>query len=129
MRFVAAVCLFTACALGADEVVFRGIPTVRVFGTVEGEDRQKLEEEDGKKNECVVMRKGNKYFWASRENVPLARTDAPNFTYFVHTGGGGYVKVFTGRRSDVNAPADYIEHISRGFETITYWGRVPGYKE
>ena len=52
------------------------------------------------------------------------RVDAPQFTYFVHTGGGGYVKVLTGSRKETNAPADYIENITSGFDVITYWGNV-----
>jgi hypothetical protein len=56
--------------------------------------------------------------------VQVDRIDSGQFTYFVHTGGAGYVKVFNGSREAAKAPADYVEHISVGFQTITYWGRI-----
>ena len=59
------------------------------------------------------VQRGKKYFWVSRDNAELMRIDAPQFTYFVHTGGGGYVKVLTGSRKETNAPADYIENITQ----------------
>jgi hypothetical protein len=112
-----------------DAVVFRGTPNVRVFSSAKTDGRETIESEAARKAECVVVQRGKKYFWASRENVALVRTDARQFTFFVHPESGGYVKVFTGERKAVDAPADYIEHINRGFETITYWGRVAGYQE
>ena len=123
MKLVIALFLFSF-TLAAQEVVFRGTPNLRVFATVEKDERQKLDGDTARQNECVVVRRGRKYFWASRNNVELTRVDAPQFTYFVHTGGAGYIKVLTGERKAMNAPADYIENINRGFEVITYWGRV-----
>lgn len=120
--------LFTLCALTlsafAQDVVFRGTPTVRVFASPEGDDRQKLDQSAAYKNECVIVQRGKKYFWASRENAEMTRVDAPQFTYFIHNGGAGYVKVLTGSRKATNAPVDYIENINQGFEVITYWGKV-----
>jgi len=115
------VCFLALSALAADEV-FRGAPTVRVFTSIEKESREKLDPESAKKNECVIVQRGKKYYWASRENAEMLRVDAPQFTYFIHVGGSGYVKVLTGSRKASNAPADYIENIVRGFEVITYWG-------
>lgn len=120
-------CLAALPAL-AQNVVFRGTPTVRVFASASADGREKVDADAAAKAECVVVQRGKKFFWASRENVPLIRTDTPQFTYFVHAESGGYVKVFTGERKAANAPADYIEHINKGFETITYWGWVTGYQ-
>ncbi len=123
MRLLLAALLCTVSAL-ADDVVFRGTPATRLFATVDNQTRENLDPDTAKKNECVIVAKGKKYYWASRDNGLMTRVDAPQFTYFVHNGGAGYVKVFTGERKAVNAPADYIENITRGFEVITYWGRV-----
>jgi hypothetical protein len=118
--------LILLCALPmlAQDVVFRGVPSLRVFATTDQDDRKKLDAETAQKNECVIVAKGKKYFWASRNNAPMTRVDAPQFTYFIHNGGAGYVKVFTGDREKANAPADYIENINQGFEVVTYWGRA-----
>lgn len=123
MKILLTLCVFAASAF-AQEVVFRGTPTVRVYATPEKDDRQHLDQATAYKNECVIVQRGKKYFWASRDNAELLRVDAPQFTYFVHTGGGGYVKVLTGSRKSLNAPADYIENITSGFDVITYWGNV-----
>lgn len=123
MKLLLASVLFTV-SLIADDVVFRGVPAVRVLASTDNDVREPLDAAAAQKNECVIVQRGKKYFWASRENAPVTRIDSPQFTYFVHSGGAGYVKVFTGERKAVKAPADYIEHLSRGFETITYWGRV-----
>jgi hypothetical protein len=121
MRLLLVLCLCTAALFGQD-VIFRGTPTLRVTSGIERDERQKVEGEEARKGECLIVRKGKKYFWASRQNAPLNRIETENFTYFVHTGGSGYVKVFTGDRASANLPVDYVEHISQSFNVITYWG-------
>lgn len=117
--------LFALSVLADDQVVFRGVPSVRLFSTPERDDRQKLEGEDAAKAECVVVQRGrNKYVWQSRSDAPLNRIDTPQFTYFVHADGLGYIKVYTGERSANTSSVEYVESITRGFEVITYWGRV-----
>ena len=122
---VALMLAVSALTLAAQDVVFRGTPTIRVFATPENDERQKLDAATAQKNECVIVQRGkNKYFWASRNNEPLRRVDLGQFTYFIHDRGAGYVKVFTGSREEAKAPADYVENINRGFEVVTYWGRA-----
>jgi hypothetical protein len=119
------VIVLCALPMAAQDVVFRGVPTLRVYATTEADERQKLDAATAQKNECVIVQTGkNKYIWASRNNAPLTRVDAKQFTYFIHNGGAGYVKVFTGNREAAKAPADYIENINQGFEVVTYWGRT-----
>lgn len=122
MKNLLVLCL-CVCTAFAQEIVFQGTPTLRVFATPDGEDREKLEASAAQKAQCVIVRDGKKYLWASRENAPVTRIDQPQFTYFVHTGGLGYVKVFTGQRGAATEKAEYMEHISRGWEAITYWGK------
>ena len=124
MRLILALCFCAVTLIADDAIVFRGVPTVRVFSDPDKDDRQKMEGDVANKNECVIMRRGKKYYWASRQNAPMTRTDVPPFTYFFHNSGAGYVKVYTGERGPATASADYVEHINRGFETVTYWGRV-----
>ena len=123
MRLLFAAILCSVSAF-AQEVVFRGTPSVRLYATVDNEVRVKLDDEDAKKNECLIVAKGKKYYWASRNNVEMTRIDAAQFTYFVHSGGAGYVKVYTGERK-ADAPAEYVENISQqGFDIIIYWGKA-----
>ena len=124
MRLLIPVFLCAVSLCGADQIVFRGTPSLRVLSSVENDQRQKLDTDAAQKNECVIVQRGKKYFWASRGDAPMNRIDTSQFTYFIHTGGAGYVKIFTGVR-DPQAAADYIENINQqGFEVVTYWGRA-----
>ena len=125
MRVFVTLMLMAACAL-AQEVVFRGTPTLRVLTTHENEARQTIEPAAAEKSACVITKKGKRFYWASRDNAEMMRTESPTFTYFVHAGGSGYVKVFKGDPRVPNPPADYVEHISMGFQTMTYWGKTAG---
>lgn len=122
MRFAIAF-LLCVIAAWADGEVFRGRPSVRLFSNADNETREKLDGETAEKNECVIVAKGKKYYWASRDNGLMNRIDAPQYTYFVHAGGAGYVKIYTGARKE-DAPVEYVESLTQGFEVITYWGRV-----
>jgi hypothetical protein len=124
MKLTFVVLLLSALPVFADEIVFRGVPNLRVISSTKTDDRQVLEGEAASKAECVIVQRGKKYFWQSRNNIPMMRIDKPPFTYFVQSEGQGYVKVFTGERQ-ANAPAEYIEILTNGFEVVTYWGRVP----
>ena len=124
-RVLPLLCLLAVSAL-ADEVIFRGRPSVRVFTTAERDIRETLDDESASKNECVIATRGKQYVWVSRQGAPLTRVDAGEFSYFIHRGGEGYVKVFNGSREAAKAPTDYIEHINRGFDTVTYFGRARG---
>ena len=109
----------------AQETVFRGTPTLRVLSTTDGEQRQTLDAAQAQKFDCVIVKSGRKYLWASRNNAPLNRVDTKGFTYFIHPGGAGYIKIFTGDRSQIKLDADYIENINQnGFEVVTYWGKA-----
>ena len=125
MKLTFVVLLLCALPVFADEIVFRGIPSLRVISSTKTDDRQVLEGEAASKAECIIVQRGKKYYWQSRNNAPMTRIDKPGFTYFVQSDGQGYVKVLTGERKATNAPADYIENLTNGFEVVTYWGRVP----
>ena len=115
----------TLAAAAQTQIVFRGIPAVRVFSSADRDDREKLNADEAQKAECVIVQRGrNKYFWHSRNDVPMLRVDTPQFTYFLHSGGSGYVKVYTGERAANKESAEYVESFTRGLEITTYWGRV-----
>ena len=122
MRQLFLLCLI-AISTFAQEIVFQGTPTVRVFSTPERDTREQLDASAALKSQCVIVRQGKNYLWASRENAPMMRIDGPQFTVFIHRGGLGYVKVYTGVRGPATEKAEYTEHITRGWEAITYWGR------
>src|SRR5437588_3405737 len=118
MKFLIAL-LLCIPLLHADEIVFRGLPSVRVIATPEHDDRQKLDADASQKGECLVVARGRKFYWKSRNDVLLNRVDTRDFTYFVNPDGLGFIKVFTGQRKP-DASAEYVENVTRGFDVITY---------
>ena len=122
MKSLLVLCVLAASAF-AQEIVFQGTPTVRAFATPDNDIRETIDASAAQKSQCVIVRQGKKFLWASRDNAPLTRIDGPQFTFFVHTGGLGYVKVYTGERGPATEKAEYIEHINRGWEVVTYWGK------
>jgi hypothetical protein len=108
-----------ALAFAADEVVFTGIPSARIDADGGQSVRVELSDLGAKKYECRITGKGKKYFWASRGNRELIRSDSGDYTYFISPEGTGYIKIALTK----SGPFDYMEHFSNELKTVTYWGK------
>ena len=115
--------LLCVSVVHADEIVFRGLPLVRLIATPAHDNREKLDADAAQKSECLVVLRGRKFYWRSRNDVLLNKVETSDFTYFISPEGFGFIKVFTGQRK-ADAAAEYIESITREFDVITYWGKV-----
>ena len=115
--------VFGAAARG-QQLAFTGTPMLRLDADPAENKRTELSEAAGEKYECRVSRKGRSYVWASRGNRELTRADAGDWTYYISPEGSGYVKVFNG--SSAPGGYDYMEHLSAGMKTVTYWGKRGG---
>jgi hypothetical protein len=115
--------LAAADVRGADDLVFEGRPLVRVDADGKEAKLIELSTSAGQKFACRIVKRGRGYVWASRENRHLDRVQAGDVTYYISPEGSGYVKVLEVRVRD-GQEFDYIEHVSAGFKTVTYWGRT-----
>ena len=116
--------LLTAGLCHAQEVAFRGQPQVRFDSDGTTTKEHDLSQEGAEKYECKIVGKGKRYYWASRGNRELIRTDAGDYTYYVSPEGTGYVKIYTGKKNpNVKMPYDYLEHFSSEMKVYTYWGK------
>ena len=112
------------------EVVFTGIPALKISeGGVERvvED---INEDKASEFKCVITKKGDKYFWASRNNVELNRIQSGAFLTFIATSGVGYVRIISPELKDTAAlmseteeKYDYVEHMLIGLRAVTYYGK------
>lgn len=120
MRALLCLILFAGLALPQNDI-FVGTPQVRVVA-----DGAKAERTDISKgaDPCRIARKGRGYVWASRGNRALNKSEAGDWVYFVSPEGSGYVKVYTGAAS---VPYEYVEHVTDGYRTFTYWGKRIAY--
>ena len=118
IRFAAL--LFCATLLfAADEPVFTGIPSVRIDADGAQSIRVELSDLGAKKYECRIVGRGKKYFWASRGNRELIRSDSGDYTYFISPEGTGFIKIALTK----SGAFDYMESFTTEMKTVTYWGK------
>lgn len=130
LLFVAFVFCFEIVA--AQEVVFEGFPSKRAQNNSDGRMGSTLYFEETREFAVKITKVGEQYFWASRENIPLIRTESGIYITYTATNGSGYIRTLnpTAREVFLNAPPNnqigqitYIEHLLLGLESITYYGR------
>lgn len=105
----------------ADEVVFEGVPAVRFDVDGNNSTRVDLSDQGAHKYTCRIVLRKKKYYWASRGDRELIRSDAGDFMYFVSPQGTGVVKVAL----KPGGQYDYMEQLTSELKTVTYWGKRP----
>jgi hypothetical protein len=75
-------------------VVLDAKPTVKVESSKDSTERYQLSNTDQEKYRVRIIKDGERYLWASRENRELVHQLSGAFHLFVDSRGGGYVKVF-----------------------------------
>ena len=78
--------------VSADEVVFAGNPSTMIVVGPEGLNSKDLTPKQQLDAGVVVIKRGERYLWASREYRELARINAGAFVTYVATSGSGYVR-------------------------------------
>lgn len=130
MRILAAIALIfvTSVAEAGTRIVFSGIPSVGATDAGVAREAKPIIAAEAKKFEVIVTEDGGNYFWASRENKPLARVENERFITFIAPGGEGYIKIAKPEtvkmlRAGIEGyPFTYIEHMTAGLTTYTYFG-------
>ena len=114
---------------GNAETVFIGFPKKKV--SEGGLDRveENLTREKAANLRSVISRIGDRYYWASRENVQMVKIESGAFITFLAVNGAGYVRVIkpefkqiASRMSKTEKSFDYIEHVVIGLRSVNYWG-------
>ncbi len=108
----------------ADTVVLSGIPTVRVTSSSESTSSKDLSDAERQEYGVVIVKRGDEYFWASRENKLLVHRISGAFHLFIASEGSGYIKVADPKLLMEKGKTGflYMEHMHLWFATITYWG-------
>ena len=137
MRVVAAVLAvlissFWLCPSGwCVEVILSGVPAVKI--SEGGTDRvvENLKGEKALEAQCTITKVGDKYFWASRNNVELMPIQGGAFLTFVAISGAGYVRMTLPELKDAAAlmdgaekKYDYVEHMLIGLRSVAYYGKA-----
>jgi len=125
--------LFVSDAVYAQpEIVFSGRPSIKVQEYASNATTVQLSDDESKRSQVLVVRDGENYLWASRDNKPLAKSVSGEYTTYYSLDGSGYIRIqspeatakFKGIVSESNQIFDYREHLLQGLASITYYGKT-----
>jgi hypothetical protein len=109
--------------------VFKGQPTVKISEGGVSRVPEQLSYNQAVNFECVISEIGGRYYWASRENKELLRTEGGAFITLVARDGSGAIRIIkpglktaASLMSDTEAKFDYVEHLLIGLRSVIYYG-------
>lgn len=127
--FLICVFLSPVYALDIEEVIFSGIPVVKISEGGTSRVVEDLKNAKATEAECVIVKIGDKYLWNTRNNVEMARIQSGAFITFVAISGAGYVRIIppdfkeaASLMYETEKKYDYVEHMLIGLKSVTYYG-------
>ena len=96
-----------------------GFPRVRIDISQDVATRRELSPMDAERNRLRVRITRGRFYWASRNDGPLAWSSSDGFTYLLSTQPGRYV-----RFTRVNDTLTYVEHVDTASGSVTFWGEL-----
>jgi hypothetical protein len=126
--------LLAGQAATATAVVLHGRPTVQIDSADDLTTRTELPAAASDKLAVRIVRKGDRYYWASRDNQELTRRVSGAFQLFTDPASGGYVRVFDTSTLPQSLQSEgpqfrYIEHVPLFKGTVTYFGGADTFEE
>lgn len=125
------ICMFLSpvYAIDTEEVIFSGIPSVKIS---EGGTSRVVEDLKGAKAteaECVIVKTSDKYLWKTRNNTEMTQIQSGAFVTFLAASGAGYVRIIpldlkeaASLMDETEKKYDYVEHMVIGLKSVTYYG-------
>ncbi len=110
---------FSVRPAAAKTLILSGAPDIQTKSTVEESVRIEMDSVKKKNHRVIIIKDGDEFYWESREKRKLIRSTQGPFTLFIDPTGGGYIKVTSSEGKMI-----YMEHLSQGLNTFTYWGVV-----
>ena len=118
-------------ALAKEVVIFEGVPEMKLQADGKKQNPhplEKLSKIKAAEYRCVITKKGDKYYWKSRDNKELRRYESGIYITFSRTDGSpDYVRITDPTSASAAATLGdytYIEHLAHTLSTITYWGQI-----
>lgn len=106
-----------------------GVPLNRVVSSIEETSRELLTEDEQQEYACVIDKVQGMYFWVSRENRKLKRTESGIYEIYTSLDGAGFIKCINPKYKSLFKETSYFlpyfESIHVMSKTITYFGYVP----
>jgi hypothetical protein len=120
-------------AQAAEELIYSGLPAVRVSGSPGALTEETLKPDEANRYRLRIVRRGEQYYWASREDRQLTREESGPFVIF--SCPAGIVKVVNPmfdaarqplRATDPTERFDYVEIMHQFRNIVAYWGSGSG---
>lgn len=128
--FLIGIFLSPVYAIDTEEVIFSGIPSVKIS---EGGTSRVVEDLKGAKAteaECMIVKTGDKYLWKTRKNTEMTQIQSGAFVTFVAMSGAGYVRIIppdlkeaASLMDKTEKKYDYVEHMLIGLKSVAYYGK------
>jgi len=122
--------LLTSTVFAKEEVVFTGIPTIKISEAGSSRIPQKISGAKSIEYKCTITMIDDKYYWATRENVELVPLSSGAYITFIAMNGSGYVRIIQPGMKKIVAQMDvtekeydYVEHLLIGLKSVTYYGQ------
>ncbi len=103
-------------------VVLNGLPMVQNRATFESSTNAELSDSQSNEYRLLIIKQDDNYYWASRNNKQLILRVSGAFQIFIEPSGAGYIKIMSSDEGVL-----YMEHMSLGLQTVTYWGMASSY--
>lgn len=135
LRFVLlAAAAFSSCLppLARAEVEFEGRPFIIIEVSEGKTSTTPLPPEKAAEFRVVITREGSQYFWKSRKDIPLVKTESGGYITYVATTGAGYIRVLAPfmremlsqlPREEREREFVYMEHLTITLGSVTYFGK------
>jgi len=116
----------------AAEFEFIGTPTTKVQVTDGTVRTESLTQAEGRELQVRILRDGDNFIWASRNNVPLVKRESGAYITYVAVNGAGYIRVLTPTMRSIRdaLPPNqrdkefvFMEHLVHQLGSITYFGK------
>lgn len=101
--------------------IFKGIPSLKISAGASERIEEKLSREQAVNLACVISKIGDRFYWASRENVELRRSAGGAFETYTAINGSGYIRIVS--EAGLNLfDYGYVEHLLIMMSSVTYCG-------
>lgn len=121
------VLLLSTFSYAQPKIIFHGKPKILSFEAGVERTAKDIDPANTSDKELIITESNGKYYWSTRENTELIRTESGAYTTYIAVNGSGYIRInnipFDKRIKFIDyKDLDYMEHMLQFLTTYTYYG-------
>lgn len=107
--------------------IFSAVPDRLAVNAPDGAEMRELKTDEAERARITIVQSSGRYYWASRENIPLLHHSAGAMHFFIAPNGAGYIKIFDQAfipesMREPGSRYQFYEHMNLMMATFTYFG-------